>query len=218
MTLRALVFDFDGLILDTEWPEYLAVSEAYERHGHRLEIAEWQARVGTVGENWIDELEARVGRPVDRASVGTAWDERRSGLLSAADPLPGIADLIEAAHAAGLGLAVASSARTPWLDHHLDRLGLHARFDALIGRDKVGDRAKPSPDVYLAALEALGVGAHQAVALEDSPHGVAAARGAGLACIAIPNRVTLGGDFAAASLIVESATAVSLDTLRGLVP
>lgn len=105
----------------------------------------------------------------------------------------------------------------PWLDEHLTRLGLHGRFDALRGRDSVGGVAKPAPDVYLAALDALGVAAGEAVALEDSPHGVAAAKGAGLACVVIPNRVTAGGDFSAADLLVESATALTLDRLEALV-
>lgn len=217
MSLRAVVFDFDGLILDTEWPEYVAVSEAYEAHGHRMEIVEWQARVGTVGRSWMDELEERVGAEIDRESVGAARRARRRELLASIDPLPGIVDLVEAAHAAGLRLAVASSASAHWLDEHLTRLGLHGRFDALVGRDTVGGVPKPAPDVYLAALDALGVDAAEAVALEDSPHGVAAATSAGLACVAIPNRITAGGDFSAATLVVDSATTLTLDTLRSLV-
>src|SRR5690606_4664346 len=110
LNLEALVFDFDGLILDTEWAEYVAVLEAYAAYGHRLEIAEWQARVGTVGSSWLDEMEERVGRPIDRDVVGPARRARRRALLADSDPLPGVVDLIEAAHAAGLGLAVASSA------------------------------------------------------------------------------------------------------------
>lgn len=217
MSLQALVFDFDGLILDTEWAEYVAVSEAYALHAHRLEIAEWQARVGTVGGDWMDEMEERVGRPVDRESVGPARKARRRAMLADVDPLPGIVDLIEAAHAAGLGLAVASSASGAWLDEHLTRLGLHGRFTALCGRDAVGGVPKPAPDVYLAALDALGVAAGQAVALEDSPHGLVAAKAAGLACVAIPNRMTADTDLSAADLVVESATVLTLDTLADLV-
>jgi HAD superfamily hydrolase (TIGR01509 family) len=216
VTLRALVFDFDGLILDTEWPEYLAVAEAYEAHGLRMEIAEWRARVGTVGPGWMDELEERLGSVLDRAEVGSVRRLRRRELIAEASPLPGIVDLVEAAHAAGLRLGVASSARTAWLDEHLGRLGLHARFDVLIGRDVVGDRAKPAPDVYLAALDVLGVASTEAVALEDSSPGIAAATAAGLAVVAIPNRITVGGDLSAADLVVESAAVLTLDVLRSL--
>ena len=217
MTLRALIFDFDGLILDTEWPEYLSISEVYAQHGLEMDVPEWRTRVGTFGADWLDELEGRVGPIHDRDSVRARRLERHHSLIAVEDPLPGIVDLIEAAHATGLKLAVASSARTAWLDEHLDRLGLHARFDALRGRDSVDGVAKPEPDVYLAALDALGVDASEAVALEDSPHGIAAATAAGLACVAIPNRITAGGDFSSADVVVESASVLTLDALAALV-
>jgi HAD superfamily hydrolase (TIGR01509 family) len=216
MTLRALVFDFDGLILDTEWPEVVSLSEVFAAHGHDAGADWFRDRVGTLSGDWLDDLEAAIGRRVDRDALRAARLERHHALIAAEDPLPGIVDLIEAAHAAGMGLAVASSSQVAWLDEHLTRLGLHGRFDALVGRDSVGGVAKPAPDVYLAAVDALGVAPTEAVALEDSPHGVAAAKGAGLACVAIPNRITAGGDFSAADLVVDSASALTLDALSAL--
>ncbi|QGG93791.1 HAD family hydrolase [Actinomarinicola tropica] len=218
MTLRAIVFDFDGLILDTEWPEFQSLSETFDAHGHRVDMEWFRARIGTVsGADWLEELEAAIGETIDRDAVRAARLRRHHELIAAEDALPGITDLIDAAHAAGLGLAVASSSEVPWLEEHLTRLGLHDRFDALVGRDVVGGVGKPAPDVYLAALDRLGVGASEAVALEDSPHGLAAASAAGLACVAIPNRLTAGGDFSAAALVVDSAHALTLDTLAALV-
>lgn len=218
MTLRAIVFDFDGLILDTEWPEYLSLTETFDAHGHRVDMAWFRERVGTVsGPDWLDDLEAAIGRSIDRDAVRASRLRRHHELIAAEDALPGIAELIDAAHAAGLRLAVASSSPVAWLDEHLTRLGLHGRFEALVGRDVVGGVAKPAPDVYVAALSALGVRAGEAVALEDSPHGLAAAKGAGLVCVAIPNRITTGGDFSAADLVVDSARALTLDTLAALV-
>ena len=217
MSLRALVFDFDGLILDTEWPEYVSITEVFAAHGHALEMEWFRNRVGTLSGDWIDDLESVVGRTVDREAVRAERLARHHALIAEQDPLPGVVDLVEAAHAAGLRLAVASSSQVAWLDEHLTRLGLHARFDALVGRDVVGGVPKPAPDVYVAAVEALGVEASEVVALEDSPHGVAAAKGAGLACVAIPNRITAGGDFSAADLVVDSAGTLTLDALRALV-
>lgn len=217
MPLRALVFDFDGLILDTEWPELVSITEAFAAHGHEVGIDWFRSRVGTLSGDWVDDLEAAIGRTVDRDEVRASRLARHHALIDAEDVLPGIVDLIEAAHAAGLPLAVASSSKVAWLDRHLSRLGLHGRFDALVGRDVVGDVPKPAPDVYLAAVAALGVAPAEAVALEDSPHGVAAATAAGLTCVAIPNRITAGGDFSAADLVVDSASALTLDTLRSLV-
>lgn len=218
MTLSALVFDFDGLILDTEWPEYVSIGEVFAEHGHEVGLDWFQARVGTVSGDWIDDLEATAGVTVDREAVRSARLARHHALIDAEDARPGIPELVDAAHGAGLGLAVASSSPVAWLDRHLTRLGLHDRFDALVGRDLVGDVAKPAPDVYLAALRALGVGADAAVAIEDSPHGIAAATAAGLACVAIPNRLTAGMDVSGASLVVDSASALTLDRLAALVP
>lgn len=218
MALAAIIFDFDGLILDTEWSIYQSVSEVYQEHGHEVDLEWWRSIVGTVGgDDWSQRLEELVGRPLDHESIHTGRTARHHELIGGLDPLPGVAELIDAAHAEGLGLAVASSSPTRWVETHLTRLGLHARFDALCGRDVVGGRAKPEPDVYLAALDAVGVAAPDAVAVEDSPHGIAAAKAAGLACVAVPNRITEAGDFSAADLVVDSASALTLDTLGGLV-
>lgn len=215
MTLRALVFDFDGLILDTEWTVYQAISEIYTDHGHQLDLDWWRAGVGTVGSSdWSARLEALVGSPLDHDELNRRSIASHHALVDALDPLPGVAELVDAAHAAGLRLAVASSSKTAWLDRNLDRLGLHGRFDALCGRDVVDGRAKPAPDVYLAALEAVDADPGEAVAIEDSPHGVAAAKAAGLACVAVPNRITAPGDFSAADLVVDSLAALTLADLR----
>jgi HAD superfamily hydrolase (TIGR01509 family) len=215
MALRALVFDFDGLILDTEWTVYQAISEIYTDHGHQLDLEWWRSIVGTVGGgDWSERLEALVGSPLDHQQLNERSLRRHHDLVDGLDPLPGVSELVDAAHAAGLRLAVASSSKTAWLDRNLDRLGLHGRFDALCGRDVVGGRAKPEPDVYLAALAAVGAGAGEAVAIEDSPHGVAAAKAAGLACVAVPNRITAPGDFSAADLVVDSLVSLTLADLR----
>lgn len=215
MALQAIVFDFDGLILDTEWSVYRAIDEIYSEHGHQLDLEWWRSIVGTTGGgDWSERLEELVGRSLDHEQLHARSVRRHHDLVDALEPLPGVVDLIEAAHAEGLRLAVASSSMTRWLEQNLARLGLHRRFDALCGRDVVGGRAKPAPDVYLAALDALGVAADGAVAIEDSPHGVAAAKAAGLACVAVPNRITAPGDFSAADLVVDSLSVLTLAELH----
>ncbi|MDZ7679323.1 MAG: HAD-IA family hydrolase [Acidimicrobiales bacterium] len=215
MALQAIVFDFDGLILDTEWSVYQAIAGIYSDHGHELDLEWWRSIVGTVGGgDWSQRLEALVGTPLDHDSLNELSVRRHHEYVDALQPLPGVAELIDAAHAEGLRLAVASSSMTRWLDMHLTRLGLHGRFDALCGRDVVDGRAKPAPDVYLAALDATGVEAGAAVAIEDSPHGIAAAKAAGLACVAVPNRITAPGDFSAADLVVDSMASLTLADLQ----
>ncbi|MFP3907214.1 MAG: HAD family hydrolase, partial [Acidimicrobiales bacterium] len=169
MALRAVVFDFDGLILDTEWSVYQAIAGIYSDHGHELDLEWWRSIVGTVGGgDWSQRLEALVGEPLDHHALNDRSVRLHHDYVATLQPLPGVAELIDAAHTDGLALGVASSSMTRWLEMHLTRLGLHGRFDALCGRDVVGGRAKPDPDVYLTALDRLGATAEQAVAIEDS--------------------------------------------------
>jgi HAD superfamily hydrolase (TIGR01509 family) len=215
MALDAIVFDFDGLILDTEWSVYQAIDEIYSEHGHQLDLDWWRSIVGTTGGgDWTDRLEALVGDALDHDALHRRSVRRHHDLVDSMGPLPGVVDLIDAAHTEGVLLAVASSSMTRWLERNLTRIGLFDRFDALCGRDLVGGRGKPDPDVYLAALDAVGVAAERAVAIEDSPHGVAAAKAAGLACVAVPNRITAPGDFSAADLVVDSLAVLTLAELH----
>jgi HAD superfamily hydrolase (TIGR01509 family) len=215
--LRAIVFDFDGLIADTEWPEYRAVAEQFERHDLEYPPAGWAHVLGSVwAVDWLSDLEARLRRPVDRARLEA--DRRRRALALRTDlaPLPGVVELLEAAADAGLGLAVASSSPRSWVEPHLQRLGLARWFDAVRTRDDV-ELAKPAPDLFLAACTALGVPAADAVALEDSANGTTAACTAGLACVAVPNRLTRHLDLSHADLVVGSLLELDLERLRALV-
>ena len=215
MALDAIVFDFDGLILDTEWSVYRAVDEIYAEHGHEVDLEWWRSIVGTPGgDDWTDRLQALVDEVLDHEALRERSVRRHHELVEELAPLPGVAALVDAANAEGLRLAVASSSNTWWLERNLTRLGLFDRFDALCGRDLVGGRGKPAPDVYLAALDAIGVPANGAVAIEDSPHGVAAAKAAGLGVVAVPNRITAPGDFSEADLVVDSLAVLTLGELH----
>ena len=212
---RALVFDFDGLILDTETSEYETVREVYEAHGVTLDLATWQRRIGTHSRHWLDELEELAGPVADREGVKADRVRRHHELIAAEVALPGVEALVREAAAAGLRLGVASSSQDTWVGPHLERLGLRDHFTCLSCRtDTV--RAKPAPDVYLAACERLEVDPAQAIAIEDSPHGVAAAKAAGLWCVAVPNALTASLDFTDADLVVASLADLTLDDLLAL--
>ncbi|HET6793105.1 MAG TPA: HAD-IA family hydrolase [Acidimicrobiales bacterium] len=211
--LRALVFDFDGLILETEEPLYLAWREVYEAHGVELELEDWARSIG--GSDVYDpleELERRCGARVDRDAVQAARRARRDELLHRLAPCAGVASYLDHAARAGLRLAVASSSETPWVDGHLRRLGLRHHFRALACFDDVGV-TKPAPDAYLLALERLGVTPAEAVAFEDSHHGLMAAQAAGLRCVVVPTAMTRHLDFAAADLVVDRLDQEPLATL-----
>ncbi|GAC1576410.1 MAG: HAD family hydrolase [Candidatus Dormibacteria bacterium] len=238
--IAAVVFDFDGLILDTETPIFQSWAEAYTECGiSPLTVPEWASAIGTVGGlDPLAELQRRVGRPV-LEEVVTRRRSRRDALLAGEVVRPGVEAWLAAAERLGLALAVASSSPRAWVTGHLDRLGLLARFGALACfGDTTGDvggggeaesgavaphdggadgpvlpaglRPKPAPDVYLAACSKLGVQPAAALAVEDSPNGIRAAKAAGMRCVAVPNPITRLLDLDAADLVVGSLADVTI--------
>jgi HAD superfamily hydrolase (TIGR01509 family) len=211
--IRALIFDFDGLILDTEEPIYRSWLEVYEAHGETLPFERWVQIVGSTTAEFNPQhyLEERLGRPLAQ-DVLDRRIARRVEMILAEQPLPGILLHIDAAKSLGLKLGVASSSTREWVIGHLDRLGILGRFDCVRCRDDVNN-AKPAPDLYLAVLDCLAVGAKEAIAIEDSPNGVIAAKRAGMRCVAIPNKITASLDLSAADLVLRSMAEISLPEL-----
>lgn len=217
MNLDALIFDFDGLILDTEWPEFATVRDEFAHHGVELVLEDWQGIVGRADHrHWFDWLEEETGRALERDVVVERRRQRHHALIAEQEILPGVISLLREAAVAGVPVGVASSSSEEWVAGHLERLGVLHHFEVVRCRDHV-ERAKPSPDLFLAALAALGADPQRSVALEDSHHGCSAAKAAGLVCVVVPNDVTRGAEFAHADLVVESLDEVSLADLTGLV-
>ena len=215
--IRALLFDFDGLLLDTEGPSYLSWVEVYERHGHELPISTWAAAIGTIdGFDPVGHLEG-LGVTLDDAAH-EARRQRDLDLCDLEQLRPGVTDLLSEAERRGLRTAIVSSSDDAWIARHLDRHDLLDRFDAIVCANGDRSRAKPRPTLYLEALERLGVTPEEAVAFEDSPNGVAAAVAAGIFCVAVPNDVTSALDLSAADRLVASMADVELDALRGPPP
>jgi len=188
--IRALVFDFDGLILDTEGPEFLTWQEIYEDFGCTLSFEAWAVSIGTVGGfDPYAELEAQLGHPVDRDEIRLRRRRRNQELLANEPIRPGVAEYLDAARRLGMRIGIASSSPRDWVAGHLSRLGLIERFDCVRCSDDVS-RVKPDPELYQSALAALSVAPAESIALEDSPNGVVAAKSAGMYCVAVPNALT----------------------------
>jgi HAD superfamily hydrolase (TIGR01509 family) len=211
--IRAIVFDFDGLILDTEEPVYRSWLEVYKAHGEELPFERWVQIVGstTTGFHPQHHLEERLGRPLPKEVLDRRIG-RRTEMILAQDVLPGVVLRLDEARAAGIKLGVASSSTRDWVTGHLARLGILEKFDCMRCRDDVA-RAKPDPDLYVAVLECLGVSASAAIAIEDSPNGIIAAKRAGMRCVAIPNSITAGLDLSHADLVLPSLAEVTMDQL-----
>lgn len=212
--IRALVFDFDGLILDTETVDFRTWQEAFEEHGCSLSLDAWAHCIGAPAGvfNTAAHLEELLGRPLDRDSLKKARRKRFYDILATERPRPGVEDYLKQAKRLKLKLAVASSANRDWVLSHLMRFGLLDYFDCYRNVEDVA-HGKPAPDLYLAAVRALGVKPEQAIAFEDSPNGVLAAKRAGLHCVAVPNHVTRHLSLDHADMVIESFEAISLDDL-----
>lgn len=199
----AVVFDFDGTMLDTETPYFYAWCEAYTEHGLELTIEEWATCLGTHGGfNPVEDLTSK-GAAFDEVELLTRIRARKDELTDVDTLLPGIREWLHDAAELGLAIAVASSSTHDWVNGHLIRLALADRFGHVSCREE-GVPAKPEPDLYLRACEALGVDPRRALAVEDSPNGVLAAKAAGMYCIAVPHELTASLDLAAADLILPS--------------
>jgi HAD superfamily hydrolase (TIGR01509 family) len=208
MRVRAFLFDFDGLILDTELAARAGWERLYREHGHELPADLWATLVGTTHAPWdpMTHLEELVGEPLEREALNERRSAHEIALIEAEELRPGIAEYLAAARRHGLKRAIVSSSTRRWVDMHLDRLEEATGWDTICTADRDPARAKPAPVLYLEALELLGVTADEAVAFEDSPNGVLAAKSAGVFCVAVPNEVTreLGLEEAGAGIVLDS--------------
>jgi HAD superfamily hydrolase (TIGR01509 family) len=213
--IRALLFDFDGLILDTETASRAGWRWLYRQHGHELPDEKWALMVGTIGgwDPW-GHLEGLVGAPLDRPGLDDRRLTHELSLLEAEELRPGIAAYLDAADTRGLKRAIVSSGSRTWVDMHLARLERAVGWDAIVTADHDAARAKPRPTLYLEALDRLDVDADEAIAFEDSPNGAAAAKAAGIYVVGVPNAVTRDLGLAEhADVVAESLAALPPDEL-----
>lgn len=215
--IKALVFDFDGLILDTETPEVLVWQSIYREHGFELPVHEWEKTIGGYGISNFDPAEnlslLSQGR-LDSATMRIRYRRESDLLIHASDIMPGVLNLIEQAREQGIQVAIGSSSPHSWVDAHAKRLGIFHYFKYIICQDDVAPgRTKPNPDIYLKALDMLKVQNTEAAVFEDSLNGVEAARRAGIFVVAVPNPLTakmgVSGD-----LTVSSLAELSLQDLQ----
>ncbi len=203
---RALILDFDGLMLDTETAVFEAWREFYEKEGQHLTVSDWLGAVGYV--NGFDpraHLEKLTGREFHWPDHDSQLTRRVLELIQPLPPFPGVRALLENGARLGYRLGVASNSSADWVVPGLERLGLHGYFSAVRTRETVAHH-KPAPDVYLAALADLGVALPPvgSVAFEDSEPGVRAAKAAGLYVVAVPNDLTRHQDLSLADEILET--------------
>jgi HAD superfamily hydrolase (TIGR01509 family) len=203
--IQALVFDFDGLILDTESVQFESWRRIYEQFGFELPLDRWLELIGTDTGTFepAAHLESLVGRPMSNDELHEPRRRYRDELLNRLPSMEGVREYLDAAVQRELRLAIASGSPRDWVVPHLDRLKLTDYFERIATYDDV-ERGKPDPALFRLAVRGLGVSPESAVAFDDSPHGVASAKAAGLRCVAVPGPMTASLDFRGADIVLAS--------------
>jgi HAD superfamily hydrolase (TIGR01509 family) len=209
--IRALIFDFDGLILDTETPLIDAYAEVHAAHGVAFDRAAFLRSVGHA--DYAFDPWHGFSPHADRVALETERRARKDGLMLRQPILPGVTSLLVTARTEGLRLGLASNSNHAWVDAHLQRLGLFAHFDFIACREDAPS-PKPEPDLYKLVLNRFGLRGHEGVAFEDSHTGSLAAKRANLWAVAAPNPSTAHHDFSHVDWLVTSLAEVGLAALH----
>jgi HAD superfamily hydrolase (TIGR01509 family) len=214
LTIRALIFDFDGLILETEGPSYQSWKAVYRSFGISLPFSTWSTIIGTTQGpfNPMQELQKRVKGEVDWEALEARRMASEQALNEAQPILPGVEEYLQDAHRMGLKTGLASSSSRNWVMGHLTRLRLDSFFDCIRASDDV-QFVKPHPELYLSVLDGLNVTPQEAIALEDSPNGIQSAKQAGIYCVAVPNPLTKRLQLSQADMVLDSLAEMPLSQL-----
>ena len=213
--IRGIIFDFDGLIVDTEWAVYQSWVELFEAFGAELPLDQWTAIIGTSEHEHFDPfvvLEQQVGKLPDHQNLRQQRRQRELALVRAQPVLPGVEGYLREARLQDLKLGIASSSDRQWVLGNLARLGLLEYFDVVHTSDDV-ERTKPDPTLYQLALHSLEIEPKETFVLEDSPNGITAAKRAGIYTVAVPNLLTASLKLDHADLLLDSLSQMPLADL-----
>lgn len=205
---KAVLFDFDGIIIDSEWPIYESWQRVFEGEGHTLALETYVKCIGSDFDTWSPEkyLEDLTGKNYDWPVINAQRQVELEADLVGVEPLPGVLSLFEklkSADYAHVKLAIVSSSSHRWVDAWLDKLDLLRYVDEVVCR---GDapRIKPAPDLYLEAVRRFSLLPEECLVIEDSLNGVIAGNAAGCVTLAVPSRLTHILDFSLADAVAES--------------
>lgn len=205
MDFSAVLFDFDGVLVDTEWAIYQAWRRTFEAHDHELPLEVYTRCIGSDFATWSPKthLEDLTGLAFDWHDLDARRQAEIMAELNGAGPMHGATKLLKRVNILNLPAAVVSSSSHHWVDGWLEKLGLHGHFATTVCR---GDapRIKPAPDLFLEAAKRLSIAPRECLVIEDSLNGVHAAKAAGMRVWTVPNRVTEGLDFTPADRVFRS--------------
>ncbi|TBL77253.1 HAD family hydrolase [Paenibacillus thalictri] len=212
--IKAVVFDFDGLIMDTETFEYYSFRDLLQDYGLELPFQLYSSRIGGHVDSFdpYRYLQERCAEPLDRELLRELRREKFAALFANEHARPGVEDYLCEAKEAGLLIGLASSAPKDWVVPLLDKLRLTSYFGCIRTFENA-TRVKPDPELYLQVLQFFDIAPQEAVAFEDSPNGALAAKRAGMRCVIVPNELTRGLTFPEVDLRLNSMRDLSLNTM-----
>lgn len=213
---RGIIFDFDGVLVDTEWAIFSSWADLYAREGQQLTIRDYAPCLGAGYSHWdpARHLESLTGKTYDWPRENAARQARIEAELSQRQLMPGARELLEWCAARGIPATVASSSSRRWVGGWLEKLRATSYFRQIFCRTD-GYPVKPDPALFLAAQACLRLPAEECLIVEDSENGICAARAAGIPCVAIPNKLTALCDLSAADMQMRSLHKL-LETLHSL--
>lgn len=205
MAIGAVLFDFDGVLVDTEWAIYNAWHRTFIENGHPLPLEIYTQCIGSDFNTWSPKvhLEELSGLTFDWHDLDERRQESIVKDLAGEGAMPGVVALLEQLEQAGIRKAVVSSSSHHWVDGWLEKIGLAGRFEQVVCRGDA-ERIKPAPDLYLEAMRRLDLEPQDCLVIEDSLNGIKAANAAGVEVWAVPNRVTACLDFSLAQRVFGS--------------
>lgn len=187
--VKGVIFDFDGLIIDTETAWYEAYKDTLKSYDIDLPLNEFAKCIGTHDTVLFDYFRSQLGESCDIEEIEERARELHKIKMAQVQAREGVKEYLEEARSSGMKIALASSSTREWVTYFLGKLDLLHYFEAIVTRDDV-EKVKPAPDLYVKAMARLGIEPAEALAFEDSLNGLNAAVAAGLKCVIVPNPVT----------------------------
>jgi putative hydrolase of the HAD superfamily len=213
MTIKGLIFDFDGLILDTETPDMIAWLKIFNKYGQEFNFSEYASAIGSAFEyNGPAKKLVNLVPSLNLEVILQEWLQLEQELIQKQSIQPGIMDYLNSAQQLNIQTAIASSAERSWVIDHLKRLGIEYFFNYIHTVDDT-KISKPSPALYKLALKSLNLKPDEAISFEDSTNGISAAKAAGIFCVAVPNQITRLLRLDEADLILDSLENLPLSQL-----
>ncbi len=212
MDFSTVLFDFDGVLVDTEWAIYQAWLRTFQAHDHDLPLEIYTRCIGSDFETWSPKthLEELTGKAFDWHDLDIKRQQEIMSELTHEGPMPGVIALLKKLKSAGIRRAVVSSSSHHWVDGWLEKLEFADYFEVVVCR---GDapRIKPAPDLYLEAARRLGLRTEECLVIEDSLNGAKSAKAAGMSVWVVPNRVTNSLNFSLADRKFPSLVELAME-------